>query len=445
MFKNRRITRYVLRELAMPTLLGLLLYTFVLLMNHFFLVAEKALAKNLGAELTFRLFMVGIPKLLVMSIPMAVLLGTLIGLGRISADREWVALQAAGHGPGVILRPVLLHGLAGALAGFLIYAVIVPQTHYAVRNLRGEILFSSNLAADLRPRVFYELPQKAVMHVEEIRAGGERRLENVLLIQPDPEQHAKINLAVARLGDLYPAPDGSGALLVDLYDGEIHSFRSDQPDPYPFSTFDSLEGKRLEPPRFLKTLMTPPDKVHQDLSLRELFDEIRAAHDERAELVASGKASRGRLQISDRRIAGAKVETHRRIAIPLAALCFAFLALPLGMTTARTGKGAGFAMSVLVIVLYRVIFVTATNQSINGRLPPEVGPWIANGLVLLWALVALWRMRKRTVRGDGGLLSYPGRLWRWLRARRLAATRLPAPEPGQPATDLAALGGSARR
>ena len=56
-----RITRYVLGQLLTPTLLGLTLYAFVLLMNHFFLVAEKSLSKNLGLELTVRLFMTGVP------------------------------------------------------------------------------------------------------------------------------------------------------------------------------------------------------------------------------------------------------------------------------------------------------------------------------------------------------------------------------------------------
>ena len=74
----KRITRYVFFELVPPTMLGLFLYTFVLLMNHFFLVAEKALSKNLGADLTLRLFLVGIPELTVLSIPMSVLLGVMI-------------------------------------------------------------------------------------------------------------------------------------------------------------------------------------------------------------------------------------------------------------------------------------------------------------------------------------------------------------------------------
>jgi LPS export ABC transporter permease LptG/LPS export ABC transporter permease LptF len=447
MFRSRRFTRYVLRELATPTLLGLLLYTFVLMMNHFFLVAEKALAKNLGPELTLRLFMVGIPKLLVMSIPMAVLLGTLIGLGRLSADREWIALQAAGHGPLTVLRPVLIHGLVGALLSFVIYAVVVPETHFAVRNLRGEILFSSNLAADLRPRVLEELPDDTVFYVDDILPTPERRLKNVLAIDPDVEKKGVTQVIVACRGDLYPAPDGTGALLVDLFDGEAHYFRSDQPELYRVTSFDSLLRKRHEPPRFLRTLMTPPDRVNQDLFMPELLEEIRTAEQERHDLLAQpGDVGRGRLLISNNRVANAKVELHRRIALPLAAFFFAFLAMPLGMRSARSGKGAGFALSVVVIVLYRVVFVSATNQSITGRIPAELGPYVANGLVLLWALIGLWRMRRHPVRAGGGLLALPRALGRLLGGKRRDRLRdgLPA-DAEQPATDLVALTGSARR
>ena len=214
----------------MPTLLGLVLYTFVLLMNHFFLVAEKALSKNLGAELTFRLFIVGIPKILVMSIPMAVLLGTLIALGRLSGDHEWVALQAAGHGPSRMLRPVLLHGLIGTVATFLIYAILLPHTHYAVRDLTGEIILKSNLAADLRPRVFHELPDNTTIFIDEIRPGGDRRLERLLVTQIDPADPKANRLVVARYGDLYPSADSSGALVLDFYQASIHNYRTDEPE-----------------------------------------------------------------------------------------------------------------------------------------------------------------------------------------------------------------------
>jgi len=434
----------------MPTFLGLFLWMFVLMMNHFFLVAEKALAKNLGFELTFRLFMVGMPKLLLLAIPMAVLLGTLIALGRISADREWVALQAAGMGPGALLRPVLLHGLLGALLAFFIYAVAVPQTHYAVRNLRGEVIFSSNLAADLRPRIFYSLHDGAVMHVDEIQPGGQRRLENVLLIRPDPERKGLTELIVARYGDLYPAPDRSGAVMVDLFDGQVRYYRTDQPEQYQEVVFDSLWRKRFPPPRFLKTLMTAPDKVAQDFTMGELLEEVRAAEEQKANTIASIRnPTEAHLRIVQRRVILAKIELQRRFAVPFAPLALALLALPLGLTTARSGKGAGFAMSVVVIVLYRLVFVAGTNQSTLGHIPASVGPWIANACTLLWAAVAFWRLRRRSAPGGGGGWPTPLALARRIGARLQGARRKQVAAEVQPSAQdlvgLAGLTGTSRR
>lgn len=449
MFRHRRVSLYVMRELAGPTLLGLFLYTFVLMMNHFFLVAEKALQKNLGAELTAQLFLVGIPKLLVMSIPMAVLLGTLIALGRLSSDHEWVALQSAGQGTAVILRPVIFHGLLGALASFVIYAVVVPQTNYAFRNLRGQVIFSSNLASDLKPRVFEELSDNAVLFVDEIRPGGHRRLEGVLLIQPDPERKGLTQMIVARYGDLYPAPDGSGALIVDFYDGEVRSFQKDPNEEYHLMRFEYFEGKRLEPPSFIQSLLTPPDKVVQDLSLAELWGEVKSARDEQRKVAErqTDRPSAGLTLVTDRRLALATVELHQRLALPVAAFVFALLALPLGITGVRSGKGAGFAMSLVVILVYRIVFVLSRNQAIAGKIPAALGPWIADIVILVWAVIALSRLRHRTTRGPGlasrllsPLVSIGQRLRRIFRrgnGRQLA---------GQgPDVELAPLGGTSRR
>jgi LPS export ABC transporter permease LptG/LPS export ABC transporter permease LptF len=440
----------MMRELFTPTLLGLLLYTFVLLMNHFFLVAEKALTKNLSADLTVKLFMVGIPKLLVMSIPMAILLGTLIALGRFSADNEWVALQAAGRGPSLILRPVLLHGFLGALLTFLIYAVLVPQTHYAIRNLRGQILFSSNLAADLKPRVFRKLQDDAVLFVDEIRPGGERRLEGVLLLLPDPDNKSFSRLVLAKYGDIYPDPDRSGALLIDLYDGEWLHY-GNEPEQHRWARFGGVERYRLEAPGFIKALLAKPNKMAQDLPFPELLTELREAEEKRALLVGDGrkKINKARRLVADRRVAAVKVELHKRVALPMAAFFFAFLALPLGITGVRSGKGAGFAMSVVVILVYRVVFVLSTNQSLTGRLPAALGPWIANILILLWALVAMWRMRRRsTGSGTSRIALLVGRLQTNLEARRrrrVPSRKTPSDEPTGQATGLVGLGGSPRR
>ncbi len=445
MLRPRRLDGYVLRELAGPTFLGLLLYTFALLMNHFFIVAEKSLSKGLSLDLTLRMFLVGIPNVLVLALPMAVLLGTLIALGRLSADHEWVALQAAGRGPTFLLRPVLFHGLCGAAASFLIYAVVVPQTHYAFRNLRGRILFSSNLGADLKPRVFYEMPDESVLFVDEISPGRQRRLEGMLLIQPDPETKAT-TLVLARFGDLYPAPDGSGALIVDVYDGEARTYLSESPAGYRLSKFRRAEGHRIEPPRFIRSLLEPPEKVVQDLAFTELWTEFKEARRElrRLEGESATPNTRGTRIVAQRRAALATVEFHQRLALPAASLLFALLALPLGIVNVRSGKGAGFAMSLVVILVYRIVFVLARDQALNGPLPPALGPWVADAVILAWALVALRRLRRRSLMGAGRLQSLLARLTARL-SRKTATARDREITAETAAAEIATLGGTPRR
>jgi LPS export ABC transporter permease LptG/LPS export ABC transporter permease LptF len=470
MFRHWRLTKYVLRELTMPTLLALSLYTFVLLMNHIFLVAEKALAKNLSAELTLRLLAIGIPQLMILAIPMAVLLGTMIGVGRLNSDHEWAALQSAGHGISVLLRPVVLLALVGTLASLLIYAVLVPRSNFVARRLGAEVMFSSNLASDLKPRVFRDLHQGAVMFVEDIRTGvADKRLHGVLLIRPD-EQTGHTQLVLARDGDLYPAPDGSGALLIDLYDGARHGYQRAAEDAYQYVSFKRAARIRLDPPPFIRALLKEPNKGIRDLNLIELWGEYRESLEKyreaeervaaspaprrRSGSLASGSSGEGQLLVATRRLQVSQVELHQRFALPVATLLLALLGLPLALSRVRSGKGAGFATSLLVILVYRVIFVLTRNQAALGKLSPALGVWTANGVMLVWALVLLWRLHRKELR-EGPLSRLWGSLWAVLadlriplRRKQDRAVRRPGEQPSlaeEARAELATMGGTSTR
>jgi LPS export ABC transporter permease LptG/LPS export ABC transporter permease LptF len=454
---SRRISLYVLRELTTPTLLALFLYTFVLLMNHFFVVAEKALSKNLGWDLTIRLFVMAIPNLLVLAIPMAVLLGCLIGIGRLSADHEWVALQGAGQGPWRLLKPLLLFGLLASMATTLIYGELAPRANYVMRNLRGELLFASNMASDLKPRVFYSDLPNVVLFVDDIRAGSQGTLDGVLLVQTYPDRPTT-DLYLAREGDLYPAPDQSGAVIVDLVDGVSHHYRPDDPEVYFYSSFEFIR-RRIETPDYVRSFLEAPEKVVQDLSPAELWQELEAAKRERREVAAIARTEAD-LFIADSRVRRAKIEMHQRIALPLASFVFALLALPLGITRVRSGKGAGFALSLLVILIYWVAFTLARDQALRGRIPAELGPWMGNLVILPWAAFGLWRLRRPAsrrgwiaglFRGFGGGLRALGRAPAVRAAAAIAPPVVrPAEENGELegatlSTEMTDLGGTTTR
>src|SRR5512139_1018161 len=108
-----RISRYTFKEVFFPTLLGLMIYTFDLLMNAIFNVAEFAIKKNLPLGAVGKLLALSLPQFLTLTIPMSVLLGTLIGVGRLSADSEIIALRACGISYRRILMPILALGVLG--------------------------------------------------------------------------------------------------------------------------------------------------------------------------------------------------------------------------------------------------------------------------------------------------------------------------------------------
>jgi LPS export ABC transporter permease LptG/LPS export ABC transporter permease LptF len=400
-----RMTRYVVAELTTPTILGLFLWTFLLLMNHFFIIAEKAIAKSLSFDLTLRMFMSGIPSLLTITIPMAVILGSLIAIGRLSADQEWLALQSAGQGPWRLLKPLIVHGLIWSLLAFFVYSYAVPRANYAIRNLRGEILSSSNLAADLRPRVFYSGLPNTVLFVDEIKAGSKGKMEDVLLVQA--EEDKTIRLMLAKSADMYPAADGSGDLIIDLYGGVGHRYLSESEEGvYQLSPGFGSTSERIPREDYLKGFLEPPQKVNQDLFPHELFAKYREAREARLEMLEGAEEGERRPDrfIAEHTYRAVAVELHQRLALPLASLFFAILSLPLGVTRVRSGKGAGFALSLLVILVYWVSFTFARDQAYAGKLDSALGPWAGNIIIALWALFALWRMR-RTAQDRTGLLT----------------------------------------
>lgn len=374
-----RITRYVLGELLPPTLLGIGLYSFVLMMNYAFFVAKDAVAKDLDPGTVARLLLYFLPNVLILSIPMGTLLGTLVGVGRLSGDHELVALQAAGGAPMRLVRPVLIHGSLATLASAVVYLCLQPAANDRLYTLKSRIA-TINVASDLRPRVFCSELPGVVLYVDDIPAGS-GRMRGVLLYQADDGLGSE-QLTIAREGELVPSREPNGAISLELRDGIAHSFKTEAPETYRPTRFGVYQPKPFQPLSYLAPKGGRPRKFVQQMPLRELLREIRRIEDEREPLIREIR----------RRYAW--VELHQRIALPLACLLFALLALPLGVGRGRSGRAAGFALSLAVVLVYWVAFTTMRDQSWFGNLPPGIGVWSGNIAVAAWAAIAYVRFRK---------------------------------------------------
>src|SRR5438876_10303194 len=136
--------RYTFREVLSPTLLGLGVYVIVFLMNALFELAELAIKKDLPIPTVLLILLLYLPRVLVMSLPMAILLGVLVGIGRMSTDSEVIALRACGVSYWKILTPVLSLGLAAWLLGSYFIIDLEPRANYKRRQVYNELLYSAD-------------------------------------------------------------------------------------------------------------------------------------------------------------------------------------------------------------------------------------------------------------------------------------------------------------
>ncbi len=382
MLRPRRLTLYILSELGAATFVGIAVWTVILMMNDFFFIARLAIQKDLGMATMLQMLVLEIPSFLVLAIPIGTLLGSLIAIGRLSADGEIVALQASGLGPFDLVRPMALHGVIALTAAFSIYGFVQPWASYELRAMKGRILTARNVSTEIKPRVFFDALPGYVLFVDEIPPGTQGVLERTILYQaPDSGRNGSEQLIVAKHATIGPAADREGRLRLVFKDGVAHSFRSGDLDSYRSFQFDSFAPGPIVLPAWMQASDQRPDKIVSDMTTKELWREYTTA---RAE---TDSPLRGY------RLRSAEAEAHRRLALPFASLAFALLALPLGVSRVRSGKGAGFALSLGIVLAYWMIFTVGLEQAREGRVPVAAGIWSANIIVLLWVIASYLLMR----------------------------------------------------
>src|SRR6186997_474915 len=148
------LDRYVFKEILPPFFLALLIFTFLLVLPPVMEYLENLLAKGVTWGTAVRILWTLLPQALGLTIPMAVLTGILIGLGRMSGDREAVALLACGVSPYRLLRPILAFALV--MSGLTLYVMLraIPDANQAFREITWSLV-SKKVKSDIRPRMFF--------------------------------------------------------------------------------------------------------------------------------------------------------------------------------------------------------------------------------------------------------------------------------------------------
>jgi lipopolysaccharide export LptBFGC system permease protein LptF len=354
------LDRLVLREIAIPLGVGLLAILQLLVILQLLQLNEVVFGSAVSLEDLARVTAALAPHFLVTAVPLALMLGIQLGMGRLAADHELLALTAAGTHP---LRLYRVPAAVGAVFALLVGALAHWAEPWGFRQLNGVLndVIKRNLQTGLEPGVFNDGLPRFMIYV----AAEERAPESAyatwrgVLIEDDVGDGAPL-LALAEVGRIEDA--GGEALALRLSRGELHRMESDGETVARFSEGTFLVG--VQGPVSQKNRFSANEAALTGAELRRRAKELR--------------------QSAPREAARLSLERVRRWAMALACFAFALLSVPLALV-ARGSRGGAYLMTVGVFVAFYALSRVSTAFAASG-----MNPWLAGFIpdLCIFALVA---------------------------------------------------------
>jgi lipopolysaccharide export system permease protein len=364
----RRVTTQITREVLTPALSALLVATFLLLTTQILRVGEAAFGYGLGLGDFLAILALLLPRFFVFTLPLAVLVGVLAGLGRLAADRELLAWRAAGLSPGRLWpAPVLI----GLLASGLTLTLTSWGEPRALEGLTGRLatVVERNLAAGLEPGVIHQDIPGVVLHARDRQADG--TLGEVFLHMDLDAGQATLAARRARLEST-----GGRGLRLALEDGEMVRRSGGDAKGQDAPGLDRIRFQSASVALDVAETVTRRARFIGSLDVLTLGDLRRRMHD--------GPNAWERQR--------AAVAFHRRLAMPFACLSLAVLGLGMALFAAAPGvrrKGAGFVGGIGAMVAYYLLVRVAENLAVSGVAHPALLLWTPNALFLVAGVALL--------------------------------------------------------
>lgn len=352
------LKRYTYKELLGPVLFSVIAFTLIIVAaDLLFMLARLLVDGSVSLGTVLRLFVLGLPRVVALALPMSTLLGILLCYSTLSASSEIVAMRAAGLSLVRIMTPALVVALVMSGLAFAFNEKVVPRANREFEEIMWEIGKRSN------PYVQRNLVLK------EFEKGVLSRLVFADTYDATRELFQRVTVQEFEEGKLTRITEAARA----KWDNAAWVFEDG-------ISYNVVDGDRMVSVRFIRQEgridYTPKEVARgalrpDEMSAWELGEHIRR-------LKPQGAAATKLL-----------VEYYLKFAIPFASLVFGIVAAPLGITTHRTSTSRGFGMSILIIFVYYVIMSLSCALAERGSISPMLGAWFSN---ILFSAIGGWMM-----------------------------------------------------
>jgi LPS export ABC transporter permease LptG/LPS export ABC transporter permease LptF len=364
------LSRNVFREIISSAVLGTTLFTFVLFLRELGKLFNYLVTSSAPPALTALLFGLVFPPVLTLTVPVGVLVGVLIALGRMSTDGEIIAMRAAGVPSRRVLFPVMTFAVLGTAVAGACSLWLTPLATRETYHILNDLI-ASQLTAEIQPRVFSEQFPNTILYISDVVPTDPVKWRRIFIadITPPDKRQGGTNPHEAGEGPRITVADEALA-LPDIRHNNIQ---------LSMSRVRTHEAA-ADPQRYYNTAFPKGDQVLEAMQRDELTPKGFTAMSTRL------------LLKNPRETVDAQIELHRRFALPLACLLMALVGIPLGVSSRKGGKSLAFVLTVLLAFAYYMGLISMIGLAQRGTMKAWIAVWTPNTVLFLIGLVLFARL-----------------------------------------------------
>ncbi|MBP3846891.1 LptF/LptG family permease [bacterium] len=343
-YKIKVLDRYLLKQIIMMFLMGVFVFTTIIFASDTFITLIKQISQfGIPFKIAFIMILLNLPAVIVLSIPMGVLLSTVMVLNRLSLSSEITVMRSCGIGLNRIAKPIFIFSIIMALATFVINESVAPVMTKTSKDLALWSLGQKNIPDGKENFVFKELGSGSYLkRLFYVGKSYKKTLYNVTVL--DNSENGTIQVLQAREGNTSPK-----GWVFDK--GAIY-------------TIDS-KGQ------VLNTTLFDTSTIQFDIDAGNVDDDV-ASEMNFAKLSKYLKNT----ELSDKDRRSYTVQLYDKLALPLATIVFVLLGVPLAITPPRVRYNRGFLFTILIIFAFYVLRALSISMGDAGTIPAVLAAWI---------------------------------------------------------------------
>jgi lipopolysaccharide export system permease protein len=361
------IDKYIFGELMKMFLISIFAMTMVLYLDKFLFMAEMIVNRGVSSMELFMMMVYISPAFFAITIPMAVLMASVVTFNQFSANNEWVAMKACNMSFMQLMKPVLFFSLFAYFLANIVMFWALPWGNQSYKVLVYDII-KNRASVDIKPNVFNRDFKNLILLVKEHQENS--LLKGVFIADTSKAESPQI--ITSEEGVIFSNRE-TLKIQLKLNNGTIHDL-SNKGSDYQTLNFDRYDINLSLPDT--ERLEQEALVGNRELSFPKIIEKIK-------EMKKKGLPS-----------SGPEVELSKKFSIPFTCLLFAFLGAPLGIKSSRSGKSGSFGITLVVIMLYYIGLITTQNLGRIGEIHSYTSVWIPNAILIIVVAYVLYKMQK---------------------------------------------------